>query len=166
MKKIFKTCIIFLLVAISITPVQAFAYNSQMLELQEVFLSEEEFSAILENGVTVYPENRATGLIVAPTVSVQKYNGELLIATRLECISTVKKCGCKLIDVYRRKTSSDSWFHYGYYEDLYTDSNISEISRLLDVHSGYYYYVKVTFYAKKNIFSTETLEITTPTVYI
>lgn len=165
MKKILKLTVISLLLFSFFVPYTAFAEVSGTdAEWQDIELSEEEFNAILENN----PDNDITpytsGLITSYVISIGKSGSNLIIAGKTNCTISVVKCGFTKVTIQQRKNSSSSWSNYKSYTDLYADSRVYNLSKTLTVPSGYQYRVTCTHYAKKNIFSTESISNTSNTV--
>lgn len=112
-------------------------------------------------------ESRASGLINAYALSISRQsNSSVLIEGITSCSSAIVKSGFKNLTVQRRASSSDSWEDYYEYGNVYRDSNVAGLSTTLAVESGYYYRVTCKHYAKKNIFSVETISNISEDVYV
>lgn len=165
MKKLFKIMVISLLLFTFLVPYTAFAeIGGTDTEWQDIALSEEEFNAILKNN----PNNDITpytsGLIKTYSISIGKSGSNLIIAGKTNCSYEVTKCGFTKVTIQQRKNSSSSWSEYKSYTDLYNNTSIYNLSKTIAVPSGYQYRVTCKHYAKKNIFSTESISNTSNTV--
>ena len=125
-----------------------------------IVISEEEFN-VLEHIDAVYTETRATGLITNKRIAIAKNGSNLIISGYTKCLSSVKKCGFKTIKIQRKKSSETSWSTYKTYSSLYAESNTDTLSKSVTVPSGYQYRVTATHYAKKSLFSTQSIDATT-----
>ena len=133
----------------------------------DTYALEEDFdpyviSFSLTSDNTVLSDNandtRATGLITSYSLSISKTGTTLKIyATTYGSISVVKS-GFKDIMVQRRKTSSDSWYDYYDYGNVYVDEINANLSTSVAVVSGYQYRVTCTHYAKKNLLMIQTVD--------
>lgn len=110
--------------------------------------------------------NRASGLIYSYGLSLSKTGTTLCIEGLTQCALEVVKCGFKDLTVQRRATSSDSWKDYYEYGNVYRDATAAGLSTTLAVESGYQYRIYCKHYAKKNIFSVETITNTSNIVYL
>lgn len=161
MKKILKLAVISLLLFSFFVPYTAFAEVSGTdAEWQDIELTEEEFDALLANNPNNSISAYTSGLITTYMISATKSNKNLIITGRTSGTSEVTKCGFTKVTIQQRKNSSSSWSEYQSYSSLYSDSRIYSISKTLTVPSGYQYRVTCTHYAKKNIFSTESINNT------
>lgn len=147
--------------SICVLPTTAFATNENIKTYEDNYTVEEcEMIAYAE-----YEENlktRATGLILDKNFSISKSGSSIKMNGFTECDSSVIQCGFKKIVVERRKNSNSSWSEYKVYKDLYSSSNSYTITnKTLSVTSGYQYRVSVIHYAKKSLFSTQTIEAST-----
>ncbi len=127
---------------------------------EDVYYSQDEFEQ-LEHVDAIYVETRASGLIAAKSLAIAKDGTKLVIRGYTQGTSEVKKCGFTEVVVERKKASASSWSEYKTYDDLYSDSNYYSLSKSLTVTSGYQYRVTATHYAKKSLFSTQKIEVTT-----
>ncbi len=111
--------------------------------------------------------SRASGLIGSYGLSLTTTaNSSLYLEGITNCSPEVVKSGFKNLTVQRRASSSDSWEDYYEYGNVYRDSNVAGLSTTLAVESGYYYRVTCKHYAKKNIFSVETISNISEEVYV
>lgn len=111
--------------------------------------------------------SRASGLIGSYGLSLYKETSSSLYLEGLtNCSPEVVKCGFKDLTIQRRKTSSDSWKDYYEYGNVYRDATAAFLSTTLAVESGYQYRIYCKHYAKKNIFSVETITNTSNIVYL
>ena len=92
-------------------------------------------------------------------VGIDKDGTNLNLVAKLTCDLDVVKCGFKKIVIQRRATTSSAWSTYLTYEDLYLDTSSYTIARRIAVPTGYQYRAVCTFYAKKNILSTQKIEL-------
>lgn len=133
-------------------------------EWQDIYLSEEEFNAILSNNPNNEIRPLATGLIDYYSIGISKDGNKLLIAGKTSCVTGVIKCGFTKVTIQRRKDSSSSWTDFKTYEDLYVDARTYNLAKSYIVISGYEYRVTCTHYAKKNILSVEKISNTSNTI--
>lgn len=104
---------------------------------------------------------QASGLIFSYGLNISRQGSStLLIVGETVCDSVVVKCGFKALTVERRLNSSSSWEDFHKYGNLYFDANLYHISKSLTVDPGYQYRVTCKHYAKKNLFSTQTISNT------
>lgn len=80
------------------------------------------------------------------------------------CDLDVVKCGFKKILIQRRTNANVAWSTCFTFEDLYDDCPSYTIARRIAVTTGYQYRAVCTFYAKKNILSTQKIELTSNVV--
>lgn len=114
-------------------------------------------SAVDNNGDDIL----ASGLIFQYDLTiVKKNNTTLTIYGTTDCDPVVVKCGFKNLKVQRRANSSSSWSDYYTYGNEYLDTCFYAIGRDLTVDPGYQYRVTCKHYAKKNLFSTQTISNT------
>ena len=133
-------------------------------EWQDIYLSEEEFNAVLSNNKNNEIRPLASGLITFYSIGISKDGNTLIIAGKTSGAAGVIKCGFTKVTIQRRKDSSSSWTDYKVYEDLYNDSGIYALSKSYIVISGYEYRVTCTHYAKKNILSVQKINNTSNTI--
>lgn len=133
-------------------------------EWQDIYLSEEEFDAILSNNPNNEIRPLASGLIVAYSIAISKNGNTLIIAGRTFGSTEVIKCGFTKVTIQRRKDSSSAWTDFKTYEDLYSDSSLYNLAKTYIVISGYEYRVTCTHYAKKNILSVQKINNTSNTI--
>lgn len=101
---------------------------------------------------------RATGLIRSYSLTIDKRSSTVLhIYGVTSCDISVVKCGFKDFKVQKRLNSSSSWSTYHDYGNDYIDSDFYAPGYSLTVVPGYQYRVVCKHYAKKNIFSTQTI---------
>ena len=110
--------------------------------------------------------NRATGLIMAYGLSLEKTGTTLKIYGQTHATQDVVKCGFKDLTIQRRKTSDDSWEDYYEYGNVYADTCGANLSTTLSVASGYQYRISCKHYAKKNILSVQTIANTSNIVTV
>lgn len=157
MKKIFSVILLVCTLICGVSPVTTFASNDTLID-DEITI--EEFEA-LEHVYAVYPENRATGLIVDRYFGIAKEGSTLVITGMTACTSEVVKCGFKDIVIERRLNSSSSWSEYSTLGDLLTESTSCNLSKRITVPIGYQYRVTATHYAKKSLFSVQKIDVET-----
>ncbi len=110
--------------------------------------------------------SRASGLIGSYGLSLTKTATSLYIEGITNCSPEVVKCGFKDLTVQRRKTTSDAWKDYYEYGNVYREATAAGLSTTLAVESGYQYRIYCKHYAKKNIFSVETISNTSNIVTV
>lgn len=106
-------------------------------------------------------EIQASGLIFQFNMAASKDSStKLYIEGFTDCDPVVVKCGFKDLKVQRRANSTSSWADYYNFGNVYEDTDYAIISRSLTVEPGYQYRVTCKHYAKKNLFSTQTISNT------
>lgn len=106
-------------------------------------------------------EIQASGLIFRYNLAISKKDSTTIhIEGLTDCDPVVVKCGFKNLIVQRRASSSSSWSDYYDYGNIYDDSNLAALGKYLAVDVGYQYRVTCKHYAKKNLFSTQTISNT------
>ena len=120
-------------------------------------MSEEEFNRILEMNTSEDTEVKATGLITDKRIAITRENNTLKIVGEITCSTDVIKCGFKEVVVQRRHDDTSAWSDVVTETDIYADSYEHTLSKQLAANPNFQYRVKCTFYAKKNIFSTQTI---------
>lgn len=111
-------------------------------------------------------DNTRASLIHSYGLNLSK-TGNTLNITGRTCGSTeVVKSGFKDLTVERRKTSDDSWKDYYEYGNVYADAFMANLDTTLVVESGYQYRISCKHYAKKNIFSVQTIANTSGIVTV
>ena len=111
--------------------------------------------------------SRASGLIGSYGLTLTtKANSTLYLEGLTNCSPEVVKCGFKDLTVQRRKTTSDAWKDYYEYGNVYAEATAAGLSTTLAVESGYQYRIYCKHYAKKNIFSVETISNTSNIVTV
>lgn len=121
----------------------------------------------ISNSITDDQSSRASGLIGSYGLSLTTKAGSSLYLEGLTaCSPEVVKCGFKDLTIQRRKTTSDAWKDYYEYGNVYADATAAFLSTTLAVESGYQYRIYCKHYAKKNIFSVETISNTSNIVTV
>lgn len=115
---------------------------------------------------TLYDNTRATGLIYAYGLDLSKSGNTLHITGQTYGFADVVKAGFKDLKIQRRKTSDDSWEDYYEYGNVYADAVAANLDTTLLVASGYQYRISCKHYAKKNIFSVQTIANTSGIVTV
>ena len=164
MKKLFKTALIVALSMITAFPFNSFAVDGEKVQWYDIDLSESEIQRILDLNPQNNASTRASDLILLYNVGIYKDGTNLNLVAKLTCDLDVVKCGFKKIVIQRRATTSSAWSTYLTYEDLYLDTSSYTIARRIAVPTGYQYRAVCTFYAKKNILSTQKIELTSNVV--
>lgn len=165
MKKFFKIVIVSIILCSFFVPYTALAETDKnQPEWKDIELTDEEFESLLANNPNNDISAYTDGLITLYGISVSKSGSNLIITGRTNGATNVVKCGFTKVTIQQRKNSSSSWSNYKSYTDLYADSRVYNLSKTLTVPSGYQYRVTCTHYAKKNIFSTESINNTSNTV--
>lgn len=157
MKKFLKTMFVSALIIFQLFPLFSFASEVKEEQLQDVIMSEEEFNRILEMNTSEDTEVKATGLITDKRIAITRENNTLKIAGRINCTTDVIKCGFKEVVVQRCPNGTSAWSDVVTETDIYADSNEHSLSKQIAANPNFQYRVKCTFYAKKNIFSTQTI---------
>ncbi len=158
MKKISVLFMTFVMIIVCMSPVNVFAGDATE---DDFYISDEEFE-MLEHIDAVYEdETRATGLIIAKYLGIAKEDNTFIIKGYTKCIPDVVKCGFKTLLIQRRRNSSSAWEDYKEYNSLYIDGHYYSLTKRNTVMRTYQYRVKATHYAKKSLFSTQKIEITT-----
>lgn len=109
---------------------------------------------------------RISGLIATYYIGVSGSGSTLSIVAKIVCKTDVVKCGFKDITIQKRKSSTDSWENYFSYKEKYANGSSYTYTQTPTVPKGYQYRATCKFYAKKNIFSTQTLDATSNTIAI
>ena len=159
MKKIFKTTLIVALCLIAAFPFNSFAADGEKIQWYDIDLTENEIQRILDLNPQNNTSTRATDLILAYNVGIDKDGTNLNLVAKLVCDLDVVKCGFKKIVIQRRTNANVSWSTCFTFEDLYDDGFAYTIARQIAVSGGYQYRAVCTFYAKKNILSTQKIEL-------
>jgi hypothetical protein len=159
MKKIFKTTLIVALCLIAAFPFNSFAADGEKIQWFDIDLTENEIQRILDLNPQNNTSTRATGLILAYNVGIAKDGTNLNLVAKLVCDLDVVKCGFKKILIQRRSNANVAWSTCFTFEDLYDDCPDYLIARQIAVTGGYQYRAVCTFYAKKNILSTQKIEL-------
>jgi len=162
MKKFFKTALIVALCMITAFPFNSFAVDGEKVQWYDIDLTENEIQRILDLNPQDNTSTRATDLILAYNVGIDKSSTgtKLNLVAKLTCDIDVVKCGFKKILIQRRTNANVAWSTYLTYEDLYYDDFAYTIARRIAVTTGYQYRAVCTFYAKKNILLTQKIELT------
>ena len=164
MKKFFKTALIVALCMITAFPFNSFAVDSEKLQWYDIDITENEIQRILDLNPQNNASPKATGLIIAYNVGIDKDGTNLNLVAKITCDLDVVKCGFKKILIQRRSNANVAWSTCFTFEDLYDDDSDYTIARQIAVSSGYQYRAVCTFYAKKNILSTQKIELTSNVV--
>lgn len=154
MKKVLKSISFILLALVMLVPTTVFAADEEIPEWQDVTMSDEEIDEFLAPYMVDNSMSRASGLIVAYGMGIQKSGSNLNIVGKTNCASGVTKCGFTEVIIQRRARSTDSWSQYTKYTDLYSNSAGYVLTKTITPPSGYQYRISCTHYAKK-ILSTE-----------
>ncbi|MBQ8029422.1 MAG: hypothetical protein IJ262_08475 [Clostridia bacterium] len=102
-------------------------------------------------------ETRASGLILSYGIRLSVTGTTLKILAETICNPEIVKSGFKNFVVQRKKSSSSTWSDYYDYGNLYSESYAATVNTTLAVASGYEYRVTCKHYAKKNLFSTQSI---------
>ena len=159
MKKIFKTTLIVALCLIAAFPFNSFAADGEKIQWYDIDLTENEIQRILDLNPQNNASTRASDLILFYNVGIDKDGTNLNLVAKLVCDLDVVKCGFKKIVIQRRTNANVAWSPCFTYEDLYDDDSDYTIARQIAVSGGYQYRAVCTFYAKKNILSTQKIEL-------
>lgn len=154
MRRVIKSISFILLALVMLVPTTTFAAEEEVPEWQDITMSEEEIDEFLAPYMVDNTMSRASGLITAYGMSIQKSGTSLKIVGKTICASGVTKCGFTEVIVQRRLRSTDSWSQYDKYTDLYSNSTVYALTKAITPPSGYQYRITCTHYAKK-ILSTE-----------
>lgn len=154
MKKVLKSISLILLSLIMLIPSTTVFAAEEAPEWQDITMSDEELDEFLAPYMVDNTMSRASGLIAAYGIAIQKSGTSLKIAGKTSCVSGVTKCGFTEVIVQRRLRSTDSWSQYTKYTDLYSNTTGYSLTKTITVPSGYQYRISCTHYAKK-ILSTE-----------
>lgn len=155
MRKVLKSISFILLALVMLIPsTTVFAAEEEVPEWQDITMSDEELDEFLAPYMVDNTMSRASGLIAAYGIAIQKSGTSLKIAGKTACVSGVTKCGFTEVIVQRRLRSTDSWSQYTKYTDLYSNSGGYVLTKTITPPSGYQYRISCTHYAKK-ILSTE-----------
>lgn len=171
MKKAIKIIISLTLSLLSLVPSVAYADVGGTTEpvkaewVQEDF-TKEEIDKILAQNPNNQVQPTATGLIATGSLGISNSGTKLKIVAQTVCYPDVVKSGFKEIVLQRRKNSSYGWTDVVIYEDLYADRASYTTSSTVTVMTGYQYRATCVHYAKKNIFSTQTLNNTSNIVTV
>lgn len=160
MKKIISILLVVIVIVFCVIPTSAMAINDAE---NDVSFSQEEFE-LLNPIYAEYDGNantRATGLITDYDLAIAKSGTKLVIKGYTYRSDEVVKCGFKEVVIQRRTSSSASWSDYKTYEDLYSESTKYTLKKSLTVATGYQYRVTAIHYAKKSLFSTQKIEVST-----
>lgn len=160
MKKFLKAALMVCLSLIMMMPTMAFAADEKAPEWEDITLTQEEFDKIISPYEINRENMRASGLIVAYAIGVQRNGSNINIAGKTYCNADVVKCGFSVLKVERRANSSSSWETYTTYSDLYRDSSAYTLAKTIYAPTGYQYRVTCTHYAKKSLLSTEKISNT------
>lgn len=159
MKKLISVFLALIAVFSSIPSLTAFASNGTE---DDAYFTQEYFESL--EHVYVYADSmqpQSTGLIIDKNLGIAKNGSNLIIMGYTEGSSEVTKCGFTKVVIERKTASASSWSKYITYNDLYSSSNNYNLSKSVTVQSGYQYRVAAIHYAKKSLFSTQKIEVTT-----
>lgn len=159
MKQIIKLVFIFTLCFTTLFSVNAQAYDTEKITEQSIFLTQNEINEILAQGNHYTATDRATGLLLDGSAAINDDYSLLQFVGTVNCIMEVVRCGFEDITVQQRRNSSYSWSSYYQFDDDYFDLYSHTTVKAVTVAPGYEYRVKVTLYAKKNIFSVQRVDI-------
>lgn len=159
MKKLLKTVLVVLLCITSAFSFNSFAADGDKVQWYDVDLTEGEMQEILDLNSQNNISTRATDLILAYNVGINREGSTLYLVAKMVCDTDVVKCGFKKIVIQRRASTSSSWTTYVTYEDLYNENCAHAISRAISIPFDYQYRAVCTFYAKKNILVTQKIEL-------
>ena len=160
MKKFFKTVIVVILCIVSVVPINCLAADNEIIQWYDIELPEGTIQQILDLNPQNNVSTRASDLILAYNVGINREGSTLYLVAKIICDIDVVKCGFKKLIIQRRTNANASWSNYLTYEDLYDESASHTIARGISISSGYQYRAVCTFYAKKNILSTQKIELT------
>lgn len=171
MKRIIKIVLSLTLSFVFLIPSVAYAGEGETAqairaEWVEENFTQEEIDQILSQNPNNQIQPLATGLIATGSLGISKDGTKLKIVAQTACSPVVVKSGFKEIVVQKRKNSSYSWSNVVVYEDLYDDRPSCTVSTTITVQTGYQYRATCIHYAKKNIFSTQTLNNTSNIVTV
>lgn len=161
MKKFFNTTLVVVLCLISAFPFNSFATGGEKVQWYDIDLAENEIQRILDLNPQSNASSKATGLIIFYNVGIDKSSTgtKLNLVAKITCDLDVVKCGFKKILIQRRTNANVAWSTCFTFEDLYDDDSDYTIARQIAVSGGYQYRAVCTFYAKKNILSTQKIEL-------
>lgn len=159
MKKFFKTALIVALCMITAFPFNSFAIDGEKVQWYDIDLTENEIQRILDLNPQNNASTRASDLILFFNVGIDKDGTNLNLVAKITCDLDVVKCGFKKILIQRRTNANVAWSTCFTFEDLYDDCPDYLIARQIAVTGGYQYRAVCTFYAKKNILSTQKIEL-------
>ncbi len=146
-----------------------FSINANALDSTEFVPYVIDFSVTtdISSNITDDQNSRASGLIGSYGLSLTTKAGSSLYMEGItNCSPEVVKCGFKDLTVQRRKTTSDAWKDYYEYGNVYREATAAGLSSTLAVEAGYQYRIYCKHYAKKNIFSVETIANTSNIVTV
>lgn len=135
----------------------AFSVSAESYAVQDVQVQFESINAV---------EPRVTGLINTYSFSANKSGSNLIVYATVNCVTSVVKCGIKEMVIQRRVSTDYAWSDYLTYEDIYDEQSAFGMTKYIAVTTGYQYRVVATLYAKKSLFSTEKVEVTSNIVWI
>lgn len=158
MKKIISLSLTICFLFSLFIPNTVFASEEEMVEWQDIYLSEEEFNAVLSNNSNNDIRPITSGLIDMYSIGVSKKDNTLIVAGKTIGIAGVVKCGFTKVTIQRRKTGTSEWSDYIPYTDLYNDAGSYVLAKSCLVTPGFQFRVVCTHYAKKNILSVEKID--------
>ena len=156
---------IFLCLAVSVS---FFIFDTADKKKKEFVPTVLEFELSTESNNTELEgiDAKATGLINAYALSLEKTGTTLKIYGQTYATGEVVKCGFKNLVIQRRASSSDSWKDYYDYGDVYADGFAANLSTTLSVASGYQYRISCKHYAKKSLLVTQKIANTSGIVTV
>ena len=159
MKKIISITLCMCFLFSLFIPNTAFALvEEETEEWQDIYLSEEEFNAVLSNNPNNDIRPLASGLINAYSIAISKNGNTLIVAGQTVGTMGVVKCGFSKVTIQRRKSGTTEWSDYIPYTDLYSESSLYNLGKSCLVTPGFQFRVVCTHYAKKNILSVEKID--------
>lgn len=161
-----KKVVSFLLCTLTIFSFFSMNTNASEYESFVPYVIDFTVTTDINTDATDETNSRASGLILSYGLSLTKTGNSLYLEGRTNCTGEVVKCGFKDLTVQRRATSSDSWEDYYEYGNVYAEATAAFLSTTLAVESGYQYRIYCKHYAKKNIFSVETISNTSNIVTV
>ncbi len=162
MKKFLETAIVVFMCIVSVLPIKTFASETSQIQCYDANFSEERIQQILELNPQKNSSARADDLILTYNIAIAKNSSNssyIDMVAKMFCTGSVVKCGFKKIVLQKRPSTSSSWTNSLTFEDLYRDSFSHTLGKTFSVNKGYQYRVVCTFYAKKSLFVTQKIEI-------
>lgn len=162
MKRFLKVFLSLVLSFLFLVPTVAYGQTEEETECTkrdwvEADLTKEEIDEILSLNPNNEVQPLATGLIASGSLGISNNGTKINLVAQTVCSPEVVKSGFKEIVLQRRKNSSYGWSDFVIYEDLYANKASYLVTTSVTVMTGYQYRATCVHYAKKNLFSTETL---------